>query len=324
MAISVYSKGVQRLIDGVICVAAWVAAYQIQFEGRVPPTTYHQMLALALPVAAGQVGMSSLLGVYRYQWRYISGDDAPQIARAYACFFALLLGVRLLFGSWLPFLRMPGSILVTSCVLAVCGGLGVRLARRLDYQRSSAKEAGRPARRFVVVGAGIHGATVVREMILRKGIEVVGFVDDDPGKQGAVIAGVKVLGRTADLAEIVKSRSVDEVLVCISPKSRQSLPITNVESSNGLMVYSRIIPTLDEVLDNTDVAAVHQPSAHFSRAAVDEPPGTDKDEKSGAVTVAVPPPAAMGGNGNGKAVVGQFLPAGGGAAAGASVAAPVI
>src|SRR5439155_8558187 len=70
--------------------------------------------------------------------------------------------------------------------------------------------------------------------------------------------------------------------------------------------------------------AVHQPSAHFSRAAVDEPPGTDKDEKSGAVTVAVPPPAAMGGNGNGKAVVGQFLPAGGGAAAGASVAAPVI
>ncbi len=307
MTISLYSKGAQRLIDGVGCVVAWVVAYQIRFEGNVPPTDYHQMLALSVPVAASQIGMSTLLGIYKFQWRYISANDVPYISRAYAVLSALLLIVRLVFGSSLPFLRIPGSVIGTSFVLALCGALGARLARRLAYQRSPAEEADRPAHRFLVIGAGMHGATVVREMLLRKGIRVLGFLDDDPGKEGAVIAGVKVLGRTTDLAKIVNSRKVDEVLVCISPKSRQSLHFPDLESGKGSTVRRRIIPTLDEVLDSADAAPVHrepiQPPAPLYRA------GTDGDGKLGAVARIVSP-LALGGNGDGIAVVGQFVTAG--------------
>jgi UDP-glucose 4-epimerase len=310
MTISLYSKGAQRLIDGVVWVVAWVVAYQIRFEGNVPPTDYHQMLALSVPVAASQIGMSTLLGIYRFQWRYISADDVPYIARAYASISALLLIVRLVWGSSLPFLRIPGSVIATSFVLALCGALGARLARRLTYQRSSAEEAeeaDRSARRFLVVGAGMHGATVVREMVLRKGIRVLGFLDDDPGKQGAVIAGVKVVGRTTDLAKIVSSRKVDEVLVCISPKSRQSLLFPDVKSGNGLTVHSRVIPTLDEVLGSADAAPVHreliQPPAPLDGV------GTDGDGKLGTVP-RIASSLAPGGNGNGVAVVGQFVTAG--------------
>jgi UDP-glucose 4-epimerase len=287
-------------------VVAWVVAYQIRFGGHVPPTSYQQMLALSVPVAANQIGISTLLGIYKFQWRYISANDVPYISRAYALLSALLLIVSLVFGSSLPFLRIPGSVIGTSFVLALCGALGVRLARRLAYQRSPAEEADRPAHRFLVIGAGMHGATVVREMLLRRGIRVLGFLDDDPGKQGAVIAGVKVLGRTADLATIVNSRKVDEVLVCISPKSRQSLHFPDVKSGNGLTVRSRVIPTLDEVLDTEDAAPIHrepiQPPAPLLA-------GTDGDGKLGAVA-RIASPLALGGNGNGVAVVGQFATAG--------------
>src|SRR5207248_2074580 len=126
-------KGAQRLLDGLVCMVAWVAAYQIRFEGQLPPNAYLQMFLLAVPVAAGQIGMSTVLGIYRYQWRYISGNDVPSIARAYACFSALLLGVRLILGSSVPFLFLPGSVIATFFVLGVCGALGARLARRLAY-----------------------------------------------------------------------------------------------------------------------------------------------------------------------------------------------
>jgi nucleoside-diphosphate-sugar epimerase len=298
MTISLYSKGAQRLIDGVACVVAWVVAYQIRFGGHVPPTSYQQMLALSVPVAASQIGISTLLGIYKFQWRYISANDVPYISRPYAVLSALLVIVSMVFGSSLPFLRIPGSVIGTSFVLALCGALGVRLARRLAYQRSPAEEADRPAHRFLVIGAGMHGATVVREMLLRRGIRVLGFLDDDPGKQGAVIAGVKVLGRTTDLATIVNSRKVDEVLVCISPKSRQSLQFPDVKSGNGLTVRSRVIPTLDEVLDSADAAPVHrepiQPVAPLYGA------GTDGNGKPGAVAP-IASPLALGGNGNGDA-----------------------
>jgi nucleoside-diphosphate-sugar epimerase len=318
----VYTKTTQRLIDGVVCMVAWVVAYQIRFEGQLPPPAYWQMLALSVPVAAGQIGMSTLLGIYRYQWRYISGDDVPYVARAYACFSALLLSVKLLFGSSVPFLRLPGSVIATSFVLAVCGALGARLARRLSYRRASTKGADQQERRFIVVGAGLHGATVVREMLLRKGIEVVGFLDDDPRKQGALIAGVRVLGRTADLPKIAKSGNVDEVLVCISPKSRHSLQITDVETSNGLMVRSRVIPTLDEVLNSKDIAAVRQASIHPSPTALDQPAGTDRDENVGAVAS---PGVAPGGNSNGNAMIDRLLAAERGPSTpGGSIAAPVI
>jgi nucleoside-diphosphate-sugar epimerase len=324
MKINVYSKGAQRLLDGFVCMVAWAAAYQIRFEGQLPATAYQQMLLLALPVAVGQIGMSSVLGIYRYQWRYISGNDVPYIARAYAYFSALLMGLRLVLGTSVPLLFVPGTVVATFCVLGVCGALGARLARRLAYQRSSEAEADRPVRRFVVVGAGLHGATVVREMASRKGIEVVGFVDDDPGKRGAVIAGVKVLGRTADLPNIVKSWKADEVLVCISPKSRQSLRITDVENGDGLMVRSRIIPTLDEVLERTDAAVINHDFAP-SRTAVNEPPGTDKGRNNATVADAIPSNPGPRGNGNGKASVGQLLTAGNGqSGAGALKQTPTI
>lgn len=307
MTISLYSKGGQRLIDGVVCVVAWVVAYQMRFEGHVPPAIYQQMLALSVPVAASQIGMSTLLGIYRFQWRYISANDVPYIARAYASLSALLLIGRLVFGSSVPFLRIPVSVIGTSFVLALCGALGGRLARRLAYQRWPAEEADRPAQRFLVVGAGMHGATVVREMLLRKGIRVLGFLDDDPGKEGAVIAGVKVLGRTTDLAKIVNSRKVDEILVCISPKSRHSLHIPDAKNGNGLTVRSHVIPTLDEVLDSAHATPVHrkpiQPPAPLYGA------GTDRDEKLGAVA-RIASPLAPGGNGSGVAFVGQFVTAG--------------
>jgi dTDP-glucose 4,6-dehydratase len=271
MKITIYSKRTQLLIDGGICGIAWVIAHLLRYAGNIPSTLVsRQMLLLLAPVVIGQLLTNGLLGIYRLQWRYIKTEDALRVARAYLGYAALLIGTALLAGSRVPLLNIPISIVIVLCLLSVVGAISVRLARRIFYRRASMSK-GVP-QRFLIIGAGWHGATVATEMPLHKGIEVVGFLDDDPEKQGAVIAGVPVLGRSSDLAHVVRARGVDEVLVCTSPKSRQSLQVSALETSKGSPVRSRIIPTLEEILQTTSIISV--------TPGVNVPPGSNGHAKS--------------------------------------------
>lgn len=246
-----YNKPTQVFVDAGTCALAWIAAYQVRYEGDIPGNAYSQLIAVIVPIAIAQIGLSAMLGVYKYQWRYVSIGDALHIARAYVLSGVLFLTISLTVGRRVPVLHVPFTIIATAVVLSFVGAISARLARRLQYERESAVAHSGTGRRFLLVGAGTHGATVAREMVATRGIKVVGFVDDDPHKQGAVIAGVTVLGRTADLPQIVESHKVDEVLVCISPKSRHLLHLTDVETASGIPVPSRIVPTIEDVLDTT-------------------------------------------------------------------------
>jgi len=267
MRISLYTKSNQMLIDAAIAAAAWGAAYLIRYEGVISRTTSRQMLVLLLPVAIGQVLTSSFFGIYRFQWRYVNTGDALCVARAYLAYSFLVIGSALLAGPATPLLHVPLSIIATMSVLSLVGAISARLARRVLYERRAKAIAPVGPQRFLIIGAGAHGAMVAREMLLRKGIEVIGFLDDDPGKQGAVIAGITVLGRIADLPNIAQTTDIDEVLVCISPKSRQSLRISDAKTSKGIPVRSRIMPTLEEILQANSVISV--------LSGVNEPPGND-------------------------------------------------
>ena len=267
MKIALYTKTNQMLIDAAIGAAAWGAAYLIRYEGLISPAASRQMLLLLLPILIGQILASILLGIYRFQWRYVNIGDALCIARAYLAYSLVLISIALLAGAVARGTNVPVSIIATMSVLSLVGAIGARLARRVLYERKSRGITLVSPQRFLIIGAGAHGAMVAREMLLRKGIEVTGFLDDDPGKQGAVIAGVTVLGRVADLPNIARAQDVDEVLVCISPKSRQSLHLSEVKTSKGVPVRSRIMPTLEEVLQTTSTISI--------LPGVNEPPGSD-------------------------------------------------
>ena len=69
--------------------------------------------------------------------------------------------------------------------------------------------------RVIIIGAGVAGHGVVRQIKKEKrsDIVVVGFVDDDEKKQGLITNGVKVIGKIEDLARIIKNGGIDQVLV---------------------------------------------------------------------------------------------------------------
>ena len=104
---------------------------------------------------------------------------------------------------------------------------------------------------MLLVGAGVAGARVAKEMMSNPSVHIVGFLDDDPQNIGCVIAGVKVLGTPGMLAQLAKQRMMDEVLICTPPESRSSFSRFAAMLEN-LPITSKFMPTIDEIIENDD------------------------------------------------------------------------
>ena len=107
----------------------------------------------------------------------------------------------------------------------------------------------RGAREVLIVGAGYGGQSVVRE--LRRNPELrevpIGFVDDDPRKQGMRIAGLKVLGTTGELARILDDAEPDEVIIAI-PSAPGDVRQKVVSACRERAIPVRTLPTVFELL----------------------------------------------------------------------------
>jgi nucleoside-diphosphate-sugar epimerase len=254
MPYDLYSRTNQRILEGAVVGASFYLAFLIRYEGTIPPYHLYQFWALLAPVTVGQLLTNSLLGLNRIQWRYIGFRDALRVTRVYFAFSALLLLLRFGLPVEAGIARIPASVIIIDLLLSLLGAMGIRLLRRYIYETKS-KEVSSPTtqgpRRLLLVGAGAMGAKAAKEMASDSSVQIMGFLDDDPRKCGCVIAGVKVLGPTSGLTEIVRTKRVDAVLVCIAPQARGSFNRL-VALLDGLPVTSKFVPTITEILDSKD------------------------------------------------------------------------
>ena len=249
MAYQFYSKTNQYIIDGAIAAVAFFLAYQIRFEGDVPAAHVFQFWGLLPLIIAGRLVVNTVFGTYRRLWRYVSVVDAVQLIEPYAAFSSLLIVLRLLLPEPLSPFRVPLSVIVIEALISFPGALGVRLLRRIQYQQRAHSWLGSTERkRVLLVGAGAAGVVTAKMLASRVDRKVVGFLDDAPKKQGAIIAGVPVLGPLSDLARIVDKQSVSEVVICLARAPRNVLKRI-WQLCEGLEVRTLIIPALDELIE---------------------------------------------------------------------------
>lgn len=73
-------------------------------------------------------------------------------------------------------------------------------------------------RRAIIIGAGQAGRTIAQALKenVGSGYQLVGYVDDDPAKQGLVSEGLPVIGTRYDLVSLVKAKGISDVIVAIS------------------------------------------------------------------------------------------------------------
>ncbi|MCS6882516.1 MAG: sugar transferase [Oscillochloridaceae bacterium] len=116
--------------------------------------------------------------------------------------------------SWLNLLDLsPPPRLVPALLIGL--GLPLLLTWRLAYIRLFNNPALR--HRAVIVGAGETGSMLVRDtQQATAGYEYVGFIERDPTLHDQTVAGIKVLGGYDVLDRLVRTRSIDEVIVAVT------------------------------------------------------------------------------------------------------------
>jgi nucleoside-diphosphate-sugar epimerase len=253
MSYDPYSRTNQQVLDGAIVGIAFYFACLIGYDGSIRLSGY-QFWGFLLTVVVGRLISNFFFSLHRIQWRYIGLQDAFRTTKSYLAFSCLLFLAQLGLSAKTGIVRLPASIIVVELLLSSVGALGIRALRRHIYEIQSKRPHSMKKgeqRRLLLIGAGMIGANVAREMATDSSVQIVGFLDDDPTKFGSFIGGAKVLGSTSLLAEIVRTEKVDSVLICISPGARGSFNRL-VALLDSLPVTSKFLPTITEILNAKD------------------------------------------------------------------------
>ncbi len=202
--------------DLVVVGGIWLLAYYLRFYGGpipvykgIPPfRVYLLLLAVILPIWA--VAFKAF-GLYRP--RRISSRLREILDIAKASTFSILVLVTVTFFlrqyefSRLVFLYF--WILSTTAVSFMRGAFRelLRFARRKGYN----------LRYALVVGVGRTAQALVEKLMSHPelGLQIVGFLSEDPGLVGSEVRGLKVVGSYHDVSRVVMEKGIDQVFIAL-------------------------------------------------------------------------------------------------------------
>src|SRR5262245_6513250 len=247
----VLNRQVQMAIDSAIAILSFLLAHFLRFDGWPPGIDADRML-LALPVITpARLTVNYRSGIYSRVWRYVSIPDAAQLSYSIGLISAIMTALRLAFPGIYPMLTVPISVIVTDFILTTSMTLGARLLWRVTCEKAARAQtrANGAQLRALLVGAGEVGIMAAREIGRRRdlGLQVCGFVDDDPNKRGAVIQGVQVIGDTSEIPSIARAHRIDQVIITMANARRKTVRRI-LDLCEAAAVPVKIVPALYEIL----------------------------------------------------------------------------
>jgi FlaA1/EpsC-like NDP-sugar epimerase len=245
------TKQHQRMLDMSILFSAFIFSYLLRFDFLIPGEELPHLVQQLPYVLLIQLAALRFAGVNSFIWRYVGIAEMKAFVRAGMISAVPVILLRLLLPVSWQALRVPLSVVVMDTILAFGGVLAIRILRRMMYEtyakRRGSLGANGEKKSVLLIGAGRAGLMTAREILQRgeMGLEIRGFVDDDPNKQGAVISGIPVLGAVRDLPQL--TRGVDHVIISIAKASRREFR-SILDVCEGIPIKARIIPSLNEIL----------------------------------------------------------------------------
>ena len=227
------------MLDAVCCFAAFAAAtwflhsaveggYAFPFKATSVPggtlTPYFTNVQVSVFILVF-LACFALFRLYSSIWSVSGLNEGLMVLAGVGMGTAVCLGLNVAL-SFVPFAKEVGFRNMSRTGICLAGMfLGVMVfATRFGYRvvRRVVKGASRAGasdkKPTLIVGAGYFGAYVCSQISNGQSVAdcvVIGFADDNKAKMGMHIDGIKVLGTTEDIPEIVARHRVQEIIIAI-------------------------------------------------------------------------------------------------------------
>lgn len=230
-------------------------------------------LARAMPVIVlVHLAANVLCGAYGHVWEHASTSEAARVVVANAAAGAVVVGgnfaLRAATGGEvvIPWL----TIVVGPLISLYAMGLVRFRSRLFSYHRLSG------AHKVLVVGTGRDAVAFARQAPLLGSRRVIGFLSDGPSGNVQAngsrrLAGLQILGAVEDIAQVVTSHGIEEVIV-VGGDSVRARRV--VDLCLDVDVRLRLLPSAEDVLQD-GVSAVDARDIEVEDLLIRQPVETD-------------------------------------------------
>jgi UDP-GlcNAc:undecaprenyl-phosphate GlcNAc-1-phosphate transferase len=197
-------------LDFFLIAFAYYLAFALRYEFTLSPSLMNLFLGSLPLVLTATYTSFFFFGIYRGLWRYTGLEDLVRIAQAVAC------GTLLSMAPLIFLYRFEGYSRVVFIAYGLMLFLGTA-GSRFSFRLFSLFMLGRRGEKVPVLiyGAGDGGEIVVRECRNNSnvGYRPIGFLDDDPRKEGRTVLGLRVLGGADKLPDIIQRQKVEGCII---------------------------------------------------------------------------------------------------------------
>lgn len=225
-----------------VCIA-WVGAFYLATNLRPSDEILSVLWVLLFFLIPAQALVFWLSGLYRGIWYFSSLPDLLRIAKAIGL-SGIALAATL---PAIPYRDFPRTVLIIYPILLMLIMAGGRAAYRIakeHYLYGGIAFEGQPV---LILGAGHIGAKLAQELARSTDWRVVGFLDDDPTKQGREVMGKRVYGPITEIALWSRRLTVRHAILAIPSESEDVWQrLTSLCVQAGVTVYA--VPTTEQLL----------------------------------------------------------------------------
>jgi FlaA1/EpsC-like NDP-sugar epimerase len=239
-------------MDFLLVFFSWWLAFSIRFDLVIPDYYWFSMWKLMPLIVIVKMTVFFYFNLYQGMWRFTSLFDLVNVVKAVISSSIVLIVVVVVVHRFEGYPRSVFIIDFGFCLIFI-GGL--RTCIRLYFTRHSGMnlfstfhKRRSTATRLLIIGAGTTGERVLREIRDNPNLKLqpIGFLDDNPQKQGKTIHGIAVLGRLEKINSFVEL--FDEILIAVPKSSKENMRriVASCESTGKRF---RTVPAISEIID---------------------------------------------------------------------------
>lgn len=235
-------------IHMIVAAVAYFAAFGLRFEFQISNVELLRFAQTVPYVVLIRIVVLEFFGVSGGSWRHVGSRDLITLCLAASVGSVVIVAALFVTGQLAGLAR---SVLALDWLIFVFLAGGARFALRCAREGLLPLQAAR-GRRTIVIGAGEAAERFLRQSLHdpRRGMRVVGLLDDSPTLQGRSLHGVRVIGDTNQVQELAGKHAVELLVIAIPSASGDEIRRIVTACEETGLDFKRL-PSLEELLEGT-------------------------------------------------------------------------